>query len=272
MPKGKSTCKVLKEVRRKIANANDIPLQERECTHTGDCAGTCPYCESEVRYLERELSKRRALGKAVAVAGIAMLSVAPAAAQTPETSDTMDGSRKVSDHKDASQLVSPNVCDTLRLAGIVPPRNDSSAPASVDTILIEYDVPDFAPDGMISPSPILIIESSWVFPSEYGTFRSYLHRQLKANPDLREWIRTKKRQKRRSSSRQDNPNWFQLTINTKGEVVDVNLRFLLLDENDERMSAAFFQILENMPPWQLYSEGAPPAKMQVQEWPYRYLR
>jgi hypothetical protein len=89
---------------------------------------------------------------------------------------------------------------------------------------------------------------------------------------LREWIRTKKRQKRRSSSRQDNPNWFQLTINTKGEVVDVNLRFLLLDENDERMSAAFFQILENMPPWQLYSEGAPPAKMQVQEWPYRYLR
>ena len=121
----------------------------------------------------------------------AMLSVAPVAAQNPETSDTMDGSRKVSDHKDASQLVSPNVCDTLRLAGIVPPRNDSSAPASVDTILIEYDVPDFAPDGMISPSPILMIESSWVFPSEYGTFRSYLHRQLKANPDLREWIRTK---------------------------------------------------------------------------------
>ena len=67
MPRGKSTCKVLKEVRRKVADANGILLQERECTHTGDCAGTCPNCESEVRYLERELSKRRALGKAVAV-------------------------------------------------------------------------------------------------------------------------------------------------------------------------------------------------------------
>ncbi len=75
MSRGKSTCKVLKEVRRKVADANGIPLQERECTHTGDCAGTCPYCEAEVRYLERELSKRRALGKAVAVAGIALSAV-----------------------------------------------------------------------------------------------------------------------------------------------------------------------------------------------------
>lgn len=34
-----------------------------------------PYCEAEVRYLERELSKRKSLGKAVAVAGIAMAAV-----------------------------------------------------------------------------------------------------------------------------------------------------------------------------------------------------
>ena len=93
MSRGKSTCKVLKEVRRKIADANGIPLEERECTHKGDCAGTCPYCEAEVRYLERELSKRKSLGKAVAVAGIAMVAVIPAVAQTPEnatpSSDTV---------------------------------------------------------------------------------------------------------------------------------------------------------------------------------------
>ena len=70
-------------MRRKIADANGILLPDRECTHTGDCAGTCPYCESEVRYLERELSKRRSLGKAVAVAGIAVVAVMPAIAQTP---------------------------------------------------------------------------------------------------------------------------------------------------------------------------------------------
>ena len=98
MPRGKSTCKVLKEVRRKIADANDIPLQERECTHTGDCAGTCPYCESEVRYLERELSKRRALGKAVAVAGIALsaVSMAGCATSEPVSSNSSDKPRKTS--------------------------------------------------------------------------------------------------------------------------------------------------------------------------------
>lgn len=85
-------------MRRKIADANGIPLQERECTHTGDCAGTCPYCESEVRYLERELSKRRALGKAVAVAGIALsaVSMAGCATSEPVTSNSLDKPRKTS--------------------------------------------------------------------------------------------------------------------------------------------------------------------------------
>ena len=85
-------------MRRKIADANGIPLQERECTHTGDCAGTCPFCESEVRYLERELSKRRALGKAVAVAGIALsaVSMAGCATSEPVTSNSLDKPRKTS--------------------------------------------------------------------------------------------------------------------------------------------------------------------------------
>ena len=98
MSRGKSTCKVLKEVRRKIADANDIPLQERECTHTGDCAGTCPYCESEVRYLERELSKRKSLGKAVAVAGIALSAVTMVGCVTsePVSSDSASESCKTS--------------------------------------------------------------------------------------------------------------------------------------------------------------------------------
>ena len=88
MSRGKTTCKVLKEVRRKIADANGIPLPERECTHTGDCAGTCPYCESEVRYLERELYKRKSLGKAVAVAGIAVAAVTMAGCATSEPVST----------------------------------------------------------------------------------------------------------------------------------------------------------------------------------------
>ena len=92
MKRGKRTCEILKDVRRKIAQENDIPLVERECTHEGDCRGTCPYCESEVRYLERELSKRRALGKAVTVAGIAVSTMMMGACHSPKTPATPAGS------------------------------------------------------------------------------------------------------------------------------------------------------------------------------------
>lgn len=68
---GKSKCKILKDIRRQIARENDIDLVISECKYQGDCAGTCPKCEAEVRYLEQELRKRRQAGKAVAVAGIA---------------------------------------------------------------------------------------------------------------------------------------------------------------------------------------------------------
>lgn len=70
MFKGKKTCKILKDIRREIARANDIDLVISECAHKGDCAGTCPRCEDEVRYLEEELARRRSMGKKVAVAGV----------------------------------------------------------------------------------------------------------------------------------------------------------------------------------------------------------
>lgn len=70
--KGKEKCKALKEIRRQIAEKNDIPFAVSQCTHQGDCKGTCPKCESELRYLERELAIRQGLGKAVAIAGISI--------------------------------------------------------------------------------------------------------------------------------------------------------------------------------------------------------
>lgn len=68
---GKDKCKILKEIRQKIAQDNDITLITTECRHQGDCRGTCPKCEAELAYLERELDKRQQLGKRIAVAGIA---------------------------------------------------------------------------------------------------------------------------------------------------------------------------------------------------------
>ena len=67
---GKSKCRILKDIRRRIAEENDIPYITRECTYQGECSGTCPRCESELRYLEQQLSLRASLGKLVAVAAL----------------------------------------------------------------------------------------------------------------------------------------------------------------------------------------------------------
>ena len=72
MAKGKDICKTLKRIRQEVADANGISYRPKECHHTGPCRGTCPACEAEVRYLEQQLSLRQRLGKAVAVAGVAL--------------------------------------------------------------------------------------------------------------------------------------------------------------------------------------------------------
>ena len=93
MTKGKSTCKLLKDIRQQIADTNGISYQPKECHHKGDCAGTCPACEEEIRYLERELKARKGNGFGMKVAGIAAgicATVMPmtAAAQTVKSDST----------------------------------------------------------------------------------------------------------------------------------------------------------------------------------------
>ena len=67
---GKLKCKMLKESRQRIADENDIPYVTRECRFQGECRGTCPKCESELRYLEQQLAARQAMGKRVTVAAL----------------------------------------------------------------------------------------------------------------------------------------------------------------------------------------------------------
>lgn len=67
---GKQKCKILKEIRQRIADENDIPFVTSECRHQGHCSGTCPKCESELRYLEDQLQRRTSLGKRVTVTAL----------------------------------------------------------------------------------------------------------------------------------------------------------------------------------------------------------
>ena len=71
MYKGKKTCETLKSIRKQIADANEIPYEPVVCTHKGDCMGTCPACESEMRYIENQLNIRKMAGKAVKIVGLA---------------------------------------------------------------------------------------------------------------------------------------------------------------------------------------------------------
>ena len=80
MERGKQVCKILKDIRKQIAEENDIEFITSECQHKGDCAGTCPKCEAEVRYLESQLARRRADGFPARLAGVSLglAAVAPA--------------------------------------------------------------------------------------------------------------------------------------------------------------------------------------------------
>ena len=70
MKRGKQTCRILKEIRRQIAEVNDIEFITSECQYQGDCLGTCPKCEAEVHYLEQQLERKRMAGKAITILGI----------------------------------------------------------------------------------------------------------------------------------------------------------------------------------------------------------
>ncbi len=128
MAKGKQTCKILKEIRRQIAAENDIEFVTSECTYKGDCKGTCPKCEAEVRYLERELEKRQRLGKAAIFAGMTLGTAITAASCGPLV------------QPNAGMPMDPN--DTIVAADTV--RNDSVD----EPYLLEGDVLAPEPDTM----------------------------------------------------------------------------------------------------------------------------
>ena len=129
MARGKQTCKILKEIRRQIAEANGIEFAKSECRYKGDCLGTCPKCEAEVRYLEQQLRARSLAGKAVALAGISAASLTMLMPMTSEA-------RNVQEPHNIMKGSMPVLTDTITVRGIA---------FSGDTLL----------DGTISKEPLI---------------------------------------------------------------------------------------------------------------------
>ena len=125
MVRGKQTCKILKDIRRQIAEANDIEYITSECQYKGDCTGTCPKCESEVRYLEHQLERRRMAGKAITLLGLsAGIITMNACANSPgqsakNTSEIKLECQSVPADKDSLFLIKGTVTDSLTQKPIV---------------------------------------------------------------------------------------------------------------------------------------------------------
>jgi len=136
MERGKQTCKILKEIRRQIAEANEIEYITSECRYKGDCLGTCPKCEAEVRYLEQQLRARSLAGKAIALAGISagmiLMSGCSGTTSSSQSNETLRG-----------DVVAPieqiEVIDTID-EGELPPVEDSVAIKKGEIDDTEYPV------------------------------------------------------------------------------------------------------------------------------------
>lgn len=106
---GKDICKQLKAIRRGIAEQNGIALPEHNCTFKGNCSGTCPHCDAELRYLEEEMDHRRRFGRVVVAAGVAFILSATGSA-VAQSVDTSNSSSPVGAHQ---------TVDTVKLCGVV---------------------------------------------------------------------------------------------------------------------------------------------------------
>ena len=94
MMNGKKICKSLREIRCRIARANDIDYTPAVCTHEGNCSGTCPACESELRYIERQLLRRTAQGKKIMLAGLALGAASLMPMQAQQVANTIPPSTR----------------------------------------------------------------------------------------------------------------------------------------------------------------------------------
>lgn len=73
--KGKDKCEFLKGIRKRMAEANGIPYEPRECTYEGECTGTCPFCEKEAAELMAALKKKEADGAEIKADDVGILAI-----------------------------------------------------------------------------------------------------------------------------------------------------------------------------------------------------
>lgn len=58
MSAGKEKCDILRRIRQDVAEKYGLNYSPTECNRQGDCSGTCPKCDAELKDLQRQLALR----------------------------------------------------------------------------------------------------------------------------------------------------------------------------------------------------------------------
>jgi ferredoxin len=86
---GRRICDILKDIRKDVSNTTNIDLNQSECTHKGECTGTCPKCESELDKINTTLSHEDLVAKINSLANQARID-RENTVEEPEDTDPFD--------------------------------------------------------------------------------------------------------------------------------------------------------------------------------------
>ena len=183
MQRGKYKCKQLKAVRKRIADENGIPLKQKECTYDGPCRGTCPYCEAEVRYLERVLTDRVRLGKVATVAGLS-LGLAACGGGTNNTvlTTVSDTTTKLYEEEERSETEEVTICPEVTTEGLVIMDSDlpEPPPPAIDDEMILGMMDEPIYDGEIDDDTYFqVVDEEPSFPGGMEAMYKFLAENIK---------------------------------------------------------------------------------------------
>ncbi|MCF0130909.1 MAG: hypothetical protein HUJ71_04240 [Pseudobutyrivibrio sp.] len=69
----KEKCKIMKSIRKKMADKLGVDLHQTECTFEGECRGTCPKCKQEEDLLNHAILSKGALGVATLATAVSLV-------------------------------------------------------------------------------------------------------------------------------------------------------------------------------------------------------
>ena len=248
MAKGKKTCKILKEIRRQIAEANDIEYVVEECQYKGDCLGTCPKCEAEVRYLEQQLHQRQLLGKAVMLAGV---SVGMFTLSSCKDINRTQGEAELTG--DTVIVENPVDSNTVKGNDIKPLTDEEKTVKCCGGILLEDSVKQEEKEGcnppeMLCPVTDKVYEVVDIMPSFPGGFGKMLE-YLTENVKYPEGMEDSDIQGRVVCS---------FIINTDGSLSDIEIVRSLEPNLDKEA----LRVVSSMPKWEPGRQNGIPVKVR----------